>query len=71
MDFIPLMAETLEGLTKDTVSTVRSIGRALGQRASPPDPFTSTNHLFGRLAGEAMPALGSIMFPLPLFPSMD
>ena len=50
MDFIPLVAETLGGLAKDTISTVRLIGKVLGQRVNPSDPSTSTKHLFGRLA---------------------
>ena len=50
VDFIPLVAETLGGLAKDTISTVRLIGKVLGQRVSPSDPSTSTKHLFGQLA---------------------
>ena len=50
VDLFPLVAETLGGLAKDTISMVRSIGRVLSQRASSPDPSTSTKHLFGRLA---------------------
>ena len=49
VDFISLVAETLGGLAKDTISTVRVIGKVLGQRVSPSDPSTSTKHLFGRL----------------------
>ena len=50
MDFIPLVAEILGGLAKDTISMVRLIGKVLGQRVSPSDPSTSTKHLFGRMA---------------------
>ena len=50
VDFIPLVAETLGGLAKGTISTVRVIGKFLGHRVSPSDPSTSTKHLFGRLA---------------------
>ena len=50
VDFIPVVAETLGGLAKDTISTVRLIGKVLGHRVSPSDPSTSTKHLFGRLA---------------------
>ena len=50
VDFIPVVAETLGGLAKDTISMIRSIGRALGQRSNPSDPATSTQQLFGRFA---------------------
>ena len=50
MDFIPLVAETLGGLAKDTIRMTRAIGKALGKRTNPDDPSTSTKHLFGRLA---------------------
>ena len=50
MDFIPLVAETLGGLAKDTIRMTRAIGKALGKRTNPDDPSTSTKHLFARLA---------------------
>ena len=34
----------------DAVATIRSIGRALGQRLNSTDPYDLTKHLFGRLA---------------------
>ena len=40
VDFIPIVAETLGGLAKDTISMIRLIGRALGQRSNPSDPPT-------------------------------
>ena len=66
VDFIPLVAETLGGLAKDTISTVRLIGKVLGQRVSPSDPSISTKHLFGQLA---MSAAGSTVIHLFLPPS--
>ena len=50
VDFIPLVAEILGGLAKDTISMVRLIGKVLDQRVSPSDPSTSTKHHFGRMA---------------------
>ena len=49
-DFIPLVAETLGGLAEDTIHTVRSIGRAITDRAGSPDPAITSRHLFGRFA---------------------
>ena len=50
MDFLPTVVESLGGLSKDTISTVRAIGNAFSKRASPGDPSTSTGQLFHRLA---------------------
>ena len=49
-NFIPLVAETMGGLAEDTIHTVRSIGRAITDRAGSPDPAITSRHLFGRLA---------------------
>ena len=35
---IPLVAETLGGLSEDSILTIRAIGRAIGLRSSAPDP---------------------------------
>ena len=50
MDFVPVVVETLGGLSEDAISTVRAIGKAISKRASPDDPSTSTGQLFHRLA---------------------
>lgn len=47
---IPLVAETLGGLSEDSILTIRAIGRAIGLRSSAPDPTITTKHLFGRVA---------------------
>ena len=49
VDFIPLVAEILDGLAEDTRYTIRSIGQAIEQRAVS-DPFTCTRHLFLHVA---------------------
>ena len=49
-DFIPLVAETLDGLAEDTIHTVRSISHAIADRAGSPDPVITSRHLFGGLA---------------------
>ena len=46
LDFISLVAETLGGLAKDTIYTIRSIGQAIRQKAASSDPFNCTRHLF-------------------------
>ena len=72
VDFIPLVAENLGGLAKDTFSTVRLIDRALVQRASLPDPSTSTKHLFERLVIYS-PVARQCLFLAPscsLYPSL-
>ena len=50
MDFPPIVVEMLGGWCPDAVATIRSIGRALGQRSNSTDPYDTTKHLFGRLA---------------------
>ena len=50
MDFVPVVVETLGGLSEDAISTVRAIGKAISKRASLDDPSTSTGQLFHRLA---------------------
>ena len=50
VDFFPIVVETLGGWCPDAVATIRSIGRALGQRLNSTDPYDMTKHLFGRLA---------------------
>ena len=50
VDFFPLVAETLGGLAKDTITMIRSIGKALGQRSNPLDPQSCSKHLFGRFS---------------------
>ena len=47
---IPLLAETLGGLSEDSILNIRAIGRAIGLRTSSPDPSISSKHLFGRVA---------------------
>ena len=47
---IPLVAETLGGLSKDSIHTIRAIGRDIGLRLSSPNPSISSKHLFGRVA---------------------
>ena len=47
---IPLVAETLGGLSEDAIHTIRVIGRAIGIRSCSPNPSTSTKHLFSRTA---------------------
>ena len=50
VDFIPLVADTLGGLAKDSIRIIQAIGKALGKRTNPDDPSVFTKHLFGRLA---------------------
>ena len=47
MEFIPLVTETLGGLSGDTINTIRSLGLAIEQRTGSPN---STKHLFKSLA---------------------
>ena len=48
MDFLPIVVETLGGWCPDSIATIRSIGRTLGERLISTDPVDMTN-LFGRL----------------------
>ena len=50
VEFIPLVIETLGGLTEDTISTIRTLGQAIGQRAAAPDSSISIKQLFHRVA---------------------
>ena len=50
VEFIPLVIEALGGLTEDTISTIRTLGQAIGQRAAAPDPSISIKQLFHRVA---------------------
>ena len=47
--FVPIVAETLGGLSEVAIDTIRSIGRLQGQRLGIPPP-DSTRHLFQCLA---------------------
>ena len=47
VEFIPLVTETLGGLSGDTINTIRSLGLAIEQRTGSPN---STKHLFKSLA---------------------
>ena len=47
--FVPIVAETLGGLSEVAIDTIRSIARLQGQRLGIPPP-DSTRHLFQRLA---------------------
>ena len=47
---IPLIAETLGGLSEDSIHTIRAIGRDIGLRLSSSNPLISSKHLFGRVA---------------------
>ena len=50
VEFVPFVIETLAGLSEDTISTIRAIGRAVGQRSGTSDLSRTTKHLFGRVA---------------------
>ena len=49
-EFIPLVIETLGGSTEDAISTIRTLGQAIGRRAAVPDPSISIKHWFHRVA---------------------
>ena len=49
VSFIPIVVETLGGMSASSVSTLACIGRLLGQRLGIP-PADSTRHLFQRCA---------------------
>ena len=44
------MTETLGGLAEDTIHTLRTLGKAIGQRSCSLDPSLATKHLFARFA---------------------
>ena len=50
IDSIPLVTETLGGLAEDTIHTLRTLGKAIGQRSCSLDPSLATKHLFARFA---------------------
>ena len=51
MECIPIVAETLGGgLAEDAIFTVRSLGRAIADRAGSMDPISTTRHIFQRFA---------------------
>ena len=50
VECIPIVAETLGGLAEDAIFTVRSLGRAIADRASSMDPLSTTRHIFQRFA---------------------
>ena len=47
--FVPLVAETLGGWSKEAVCQISRIGRLMGQRLNTP-PAEATRHLFQRLS---------------------
>ena len=49
VDFIPLVVESLGRWCPDAISTIRSIGHAIGQRDNSTESVLTTKHLFGRL----------------------
>ena len=50
VEFVTFVIETLGGLSEDTISTFRTIGRAVGQRSGTSDPSRTSKQLFGRVA---------------------
>ena len=52
VDFLSIVVETLGWWCPDGITTIRSIGEALGQRLNSTNPAHSTKHLFGRLAAD-------------------
>lgn len=51
VECIPVVVETLGGWCQEAISTIRSIGQALGYRTNNHEPIDlSTKHLYGRLA---------------------
>ena len=50
MDFVPIVVETLGGLSEDAIFTVQVIGKPMSKHANPDDPSTRTGQLFHRLA---------------------
>ena len=50
MDFIPMVTETLGGLSDDFIHMVRALGKSIAQRANPRDSTISTSQLFHRIA---------------------
>ena len=50
VECIPIVAETLGGLAEDAIFTVRSLGRAIADRAGSMDSISTTRHIFQRFA---------------------
>ena len=50
VEFVPIVIETLGDLSEDTISTIRAIGRAVGQRSGTSDPSRTSKQLCGRVA---------------------
>ena len=50
LEFVPFVIVTLGGLSEDTISTIRAIGRAVGQRSGTSDLSHTSKHLFRRVA---------------------
>ena len=50
LEFLPLVFETLGGLTEDSISTLRSLGRSIALRTGPQDASTCSKQLFHRAA---------------------
>jgi hypothetical protein len=50
VDFVPVVFETVGGAAGDSISIVRAIGRAIGQRSSSQDYSVATKQLFSRIA---------------------
>ena len=50
IDSIPFVTETLGGLAEDTIHTLRTLGKAIGQCSCSLDPSLATKHLFARFA---------------------
>ena len=48
IDSIPLVTETLDGLAEDTIHTLQTLGKAIGQRSCSLDSSLATTHLFTR-----------------------
>ena len=48
VEFVPVVAETLGGLSADTVGIIRSLATAISQHTDSSDP-SSHNHLFQRV----------------------
>ena len=68
VEFVPFVIETLGGLSEDTISTIRAISRAVGQRSGTSDPSNNSSGVLRLLCGGATPVCGYTgiqPFPLP------
>ena len=72
-DFVPLVVETLGGLAVDFIKTITSISHAIADRSGSPEPATTSQHLFGRIAITLWRGNASLwMHRHPIFPpSLD